>query len=381
MSHFSIIENPTLASSPPPPAARTVETGNTRALTQGRQFHVLNNGAEELLPLINPRTGGAFLAADRVQDKLGRYRSMNSSVPLVIEPRAIRHSTANHLHQFFDDEGAGLSLSGLNAVLDQARAWNADCALTPTGQIQVGDLLTLQRTIDLANKLSRDDVLLAIPLASNWLSNADLHDSLIAALNESRHQVALTFFDANADSIGSGLRMRAYRKLIATTTADIVAYRVGLQGLDAVAHGAIASAIGSYPALRGLAKAGSGDGRLHPPHLLLGDLLEYVPTQKMRDDWFRTKESLTCACAVCGGEKIDRFYALPAHRRTAHQHNTLELDRLFASLTSLGIEGVPVQWGHLVHDAKSAYARLQSYTGRPEKTPPHLQVWGQPVNA
>src|SRR6218665_1908757 len=148
MSRFSIIENRTLASSPPVVTTRTVETGNARALTRRRQFHVLNNGVAEILPLIDPRTGGAFLAADRVQDKLSHYRSINASVPLVIEPRAIRHSTANHLHQFFDDNGAGLNLSGLDAALDQARTWTADCALTPTGQIQVGDVLTLQRTID-----------------------------------------------------------------------------------------------------------------------------------------------------------------------------------------------------------------------------------------
>lgn len=377
MRQFNAIENTTLAVAPNRPSPRIVETGNARAIARGRQFHVLNDGTNELFPHIDPQTGGAFLADDRAQHDLRHLRSINPNIPLIIEPQAIRRRAANRAHQFFDDDGAGLGVRGLEAVINEMRNRGADCALTPTAQIQEGDTIALRRAIETANHLDRDDVILAVPVAANWLSKADLSSQLARALNESRHQVALTFFSTGTNYMHSRPRLRGLRNVIASTEADVIAYRMGLEGMDAVAHGATASAIGSYPSVRGLHPAGRDGGRNYPPHVLIGDVLEYFPAVKLRDDWFRTMDAPTCACVICDGEKIDRFYAFRSDRRKAHQHNTIEVGRLFSSLTSLGLEGMSMQWGNLVQGAKVAYADLQNYAGRPVKMPICLEVWSE----
>ncbi|MFB7844001.1 hypothetical protein [Microbacterium sp. NPDC056052] len=372
---FTVIDNPSTAPSTAFVAPRPVETGDALALLPNRQFHVSNVNAAGEAPLINASAGGLFLVGDRAPKTIEQIRSDNPGLPLILEPRAMRKYWATEDKPFLLP--GGLFQSTLDGELDWQRL-DSDLAITPTGQIRVGDSATLKAALREANKLDRSDMMLALPMASGWMNNEQHVKQLIAVINRSRHPVLLTF-TSSSNPVGSARRAKAYRRIFKETTAPVVAYRTDLVGFDAVAHGALASAIGSYPSLRRLTPVGGRGFAMDPevksPHMLITDMLRFVRSTHMRRIWFASAASIQCFCVICRGADIDRLHGEPHERRLGHNHNVVTIDHLYSSYRDLDEAGRRALWARQTAGAIDTHPQLAAHINQPVPVDNVLKVW------
>lgn len=374
---FTVVNNPSTAPSSAFVAPRPVESGDALALLADRQFHVCGVNMRGEAPLIRASAGGAFLVGDDASKYLPAIRKANPDLPLIVEPRALRKHWASETEPFKGAGSEGMFELSLDAELDWQRM-DSDLAITPTGQIRKDDSAALKAALAEANKLDRRDVLFALPMSAGWLSNEQLVKQLIAVINRSRHPVLLAFTDGN-NPVGSMVRARAYRRIFAEATVPVVAYRTDLVGFDALAHGALASAIGSYPSMRRLTPVDGRGSSIDPedmaPHMLLTDMLKFVRSTHMRRDWFAGVASIKCFCVICRGEDLDRLYESEDERRIGHNHNVVAVDNLFSSYIGLDEAGRRARWAQQTAGALDTYPQLETHIGRPVKVDNLLTVW------
>jgi hypothetical protein len=385
VSQFNVIDNTNLPPSAVPAAPRTVEVGHARNLITGRQWHVTGDNRADAAALVTPTHSGLFLTGERARLDAAGLRTRYSDTPFIAEPQALRYHWADEDAPFAVPDGSGGfdTTMPLGAMLDRQRLGGNPLAMTPTGQIRVGDSEALKAVIEVANDLDREDVLVAVPLAANWLGKQPLTDQVIKVLNRSRHPIALTFTDGKGP-LESMVRTRAHRRIIASTTADILAYRIDLNGFDAIAQGALAAAIGAYPSKRRLDPVdanvfGPKDREALSPQMLIPDMLRIVRSTEMRRKWFISAPPMDCSCMVCGGAPIDRLHESTAERAAGHRHNVLGIERLASTLLGTAQSQRAIVWAALVDGAVDTYPQLESHLGRPMRIPNDLEVWGEPT--
>lgn len=372
---FTVIDNPSTAPTPLFTAPRSIETGNAIALLTDRQFHVAGQNAHGEAPLIQTNSGGAILVGDDAVAKVAGIRAANPDLPLIVEPRSLRKHLATDTQPFM------LTAATLSDDLDQQRV-HSDLAITPTGQIMPGDSGTLKAALREVNKLERTDTLFAIPAYAGWLSDEQYVKQLIAVINRSEHPVLLTFVHGH-NPVESVKRARAYRRVFQDTTVPVVAHRADLIGFDALAHGAIASAIGSYPSTRRLNPFDHRGGPVGnredlSPHMLLTDMLRIVRSTHMRREWFASATPIQCFCVICRGTDVARLHEDPAERRTGHNHNVVNLDSLYSSYVGLGTAARRALWASQVAGALDTYPQLEAHIGRSLRVEPILQnAWAK----
>ncbi|GAA3640636.1 hypothetical protein GCM10022200_25410 [Microbacterium awajiense] len=372
---FTVIDNPNTAPSPLAIAPRAVETGDAIALLTDRQFHVAGRNMRGEAPLIQTSSGGAILVGEDAVANVAPIRAANPDLPLIVEPGSLRKHLATGAQPF------QLSAATLNDDLDQQRGYS-DLAITPTGQIRAGDSGTLKAALREANKLDRTDTLFAIPAYAGWLSDDQYVKQLIAVINRSVNPVLLAFIDGH-NPVGSMKRARAYRHIFQEATVPVVAHRADLVGFDALAHGAIATAIGSYPSTRRLNPFDHRGGPVSDieemsPHMLLTDMLRIVRSLYMRREWFAGAAPIQCFCVICRGADVDRLHWDESERRIGHNHNVVNLDGLYSSYVGLGISARRALWANQVQGALDAYPQLESHLGRSLPVDPILEkVWAK----
>jgi len=375
---FSVVNNPSLSDSKRASSPRAIETGDALALLTDRQFHVAGDLILHSLPYVDPYAGGCFLTGKYATKRMTKLRPDHPSVPMVVEPAAIRntYATEDAPFQISVDEDE-LFEPTLDFSLDLRRLDGGDLVMSPTGQIRAGDSAALKKALKMINELDRTDLLFTLPMQAGWLSVEHLTTQLIQVINRSRHPVALTFTDPT-NPIASKKRLRAYRRVFEETTGTVLAYRTDLAGMDARAHGAIASAIGAYPSVRRLNPVGSGGRAIDPedlsPHMLVGDMLRFVRSTHMRRVWFADADPFECLCGICRGEAIDRLHG-PEDRTEGHLHNMLELGRLHATTLGLTPGDLLTSWKSKVRDAVDTYPQLATHIGAPVKMPVDLTFW------
>lgn len=374
---FTIVNNPSTAPSSAFVTPRSVETGDALALLANRQLHVCGVNMRGEAPLIQTSAGGAFLVGEDASRYLPQIRQANPGLPLIVEPRALRKHWASEAQPFQSAGSEGTFQLSLDAELDWQRM-DSDLAITPTGQIRKGDSAALKAALREANKLDRIDVLFALPMSSGWLSDEQLVKQLIAVINRSRHPVLLTFTDST-NPVGSMTRARAYRRIFAHATVPVIAYRTDLVGFDALAHGALASAIGSYPSLRRLTPVDGRGSSIDPedmsPHMLITDMLKFVRSTHMRREWFPNVASIKCFCVICRGEDLDRLHGSEDERRIGHNHNVVAVDNLYSSYLNLDTAGRRDLWARQTAGALDTYPQLETHIGRTVKVDNLLTVW------
>lgn len=375
---FTVIDNPSTAPSSAFLAARTVEVGDALALLTNRQLHVCGVNMREEAGLIRAHAGGAFLVGKDAPKYAQQIRRANPELALIIEPLALNTHWASENEPFRGGGSDKTFRLSLDAELDWQRM-DSDLAITPTGQIRKNDSAALKAALREANKLDRADVLFAIPASAGWLSEPHLTKQLIAVINRSRHPVLLTFTDPT-NPVGSVVRARAYRQIFQEATVPVLAYRTDLVGFDALAHGAIASAIGSYPKLRRLTPVGGRGGAIDredmSPHMMITDMLRIVRSTHMRRDWFAGATPIHCFCSVCRGEALDRLHGEEFERRIGHNHNVVAVDSLYSSYIDLDEAGRRALWARQTAGALDTYPQLETHIGRPLKVDNILEkVW------
>lgn len=383
-NQFSVVNNAALSGlAMAPPEPRGIEQ-NARALLTGRQFHVCGDNVLRALDYVSPFTGGVFAAGAHAASRVRRLRQAYPTIPLIAEPAAIRNYWANEDAPFqLEGDSDHLFPASLDWHLDEQRMDGSALAMTPTGQIKPGDSRTLKKALRDANALDREDVLFALPLGAGWLSNPDFARQVVKVLDRSAHPVALTFTDKK-NPLESRKRMRAYRRIMAETSGTVLAYRVDLFGFDAVAHGAVASAIGSYPSVRRLNPVGTRGSAIDPedmaPHMLVGDMLRFIRTKQMRRAWFVEAEPFLCFCTICEGQPIDRLFGTSEDRNTGHLHNVTEIGRLHDGTVGLSSSARLAAWKAQVNGALDTYPQLETHIGRPVSIPTDLDVWVEPIS-
>jgi hypothetical protein len=383
-TQFSVINNPALSAlAPASPAPRTIEQ-DARALLTGRQFHVCGDNVLHAMGSVSPFAGGVFAAGAHAASRVQRLQRKHPTVPMIAEPAAVRNYWATEDAPFqLDGDENDLFPPNLDWHLSMQRMAGSALAMTPTGQIKPGDSRTLKNALREANTLDRDDVLFTLPLGAGWLSNPDFARQVVKVIDRSKHPVALTFTDKK-NPLESRKRMRAYRRLIAETTGTVLAYRVDMFGFDAVANGAIASAIGAYPSVRRLNPVDARGSAIDPedmaPHMLVGDMLRFVRTKQMRRVWFAEAEPFVCFCSVCDGQPIDRLFGTDEDRNTGHLHNLVEIGRLHESTVDLAPSARRSAWNEQLKGALDTYPQLETHIGRPLPIPADLEVWAEPVS-
>lgn len=373
--NFTVIDNPSTAPTPLLTAPRAVETGDAIALLTDRQFHVAGRNMHGEAPHIQTISGGAILVGEDAVASVASIRAANPDLPLIVEPRSLRKHLATDAQPF------QLTAATLGDDLDQQRVYS-DLAITPTGQIRAGDSDTLKAALREANKLDRSDTMFAIPAYAGWLSDDQHVKQLIAVINRSANPVLLAFIDGH-NPVGSMKRARAYRRIFQETTVPVVAHRADLVGFDALAHGAIASAIGSYPSTRRLNPFDHRGGPVNDveemsPHMLLTDMLRIVRSLHMRREWFAGAAPIQCFCVICRGADVDRLHSDESERRIGHNHNVVNLDGLYSSYVGLSTAARRSLWADQVQGALDTYPQLESHLGRRLPVDPILEkVWAQ----
>jgi len=376
---FTVIANPAVMPDFTLGKPRRIEEGDAIALFTDRQFHVCGENMRGEVALMHEGLAGAFLVGANAPKHLLEIRRANPRIPLVIEPMALKNYLATSSEPFLiEDDPSSLFAMSLDAMLDWQRMNGSDLAVTPTGQIRVGDSAALKAALSGANALDRNDVLLALPMEAGWLSEPQHLKQLIAVINRSRHPVLLTF-TSKANPVESTKRLRAYRQLFTQVTVPVIAYRADLVGFDALAHGALASAIGSYPSLRRLNPVGKHgfamDREDMSPHIFVADMLRFVRSTHMRRDWFAGVAALQCFCTVCRGQDVDRLHGSNPERVIGHNHNVVAVDSLYSTYVGLDQAKRRTLWADQTAGALDTYPQLETHIGRPLKIPADLLAW------
>lgn len=376
---YSVVSNPSADPDFTRVQPRAVETGNALSLLTDRQFHMCGENTKGEIPLINAHAGGAFLVGAHAPKRLTALRAENPSIPLIVEPEALTKHWASKDEPFhISTDPNDLFPMSLDADLDLQRMRQSDLAITPTGQIKAGESATLKAALEQVNKLTRTDVLFALPLAGAWLDSEQHTKQLIAVMNRSNHPVLLMFTSSD-NPVKSDKRRRAYRRIISNVTVPVVSYRTDLQGFDAVAHGAIASAIGSYPSMRRLNRVGTrghaADKETLSPHMLITDMLKFVRSTHLRRNWFAEAEPLQCFCVICRGGDIDRLHGSDDDRNVGHGHNVVSIDNLYSSYVGLDPLERQALWARQTAGALDTYPQLETHLKRAVGIPPEVEFW------
>lgn len=384
MSMFTVVENSMLKVHGARPDPRPIERGDARALLRDRQFHVCNSNAIEALPLLTAGQSGMFVAGQDSPRRVMTLRHRFPGIPIIIEPKSVREYRATAERPFFVEDVSPLGTNpSLSDLLDVQISLGSDIAVTPTGQITAGDILTLTSVIAQASALDRKDLLIMLPLEANWLSNSTYTDQLIQELSRSRHPVALAFVDPN-NPVGSARRMNALRRVVSSSSGDLVVYRTNLFGFEALSLGALSSAIGALPSVRrlipvGHPSRGPRDPEDKSPQMLIGDILQFMPSKLMRRSWFVSVPPLSCFCMICKGDAISRLSEIPSDRILGHQHNVLEIDRIFSQFLGHTVEQKRALWFSMIAEAKGQFPQLSSYLEKEIPVPSDLEIWSRPI--
>jgi hypothetical protein len=332
--------------------------------------------ATSMARYLDTSRGGLVISSTR---GIGKVRGIHATFPgLVIasDPKApeVRAATAETPVDLPDSGMLGQMT--LEQVISDQFSCGADIAVVPGRHIEAEDSTSLRALIDAANTVDRDDVIVRVPCAYPWL-RPENHRQLAAILGRSRHPVALSpagmADPLENPGVPAGLRM------ITEAIEGLIIWKTDLAGLDAVAHGALATAIGVIPSLRHSVPPG-GRGRAidksdRQPKILLPKLLRYVRSSLLHDQWFVSAKPWTCDCPVCHGRAVDRFTSSKQDLFEAAVHNSLAITGLHRELTALPAEHRGDLWREKLQEAEIAHVELSAYIERKLPFPAVLQYW------
>jgi hypothetical protein len=328
-------------------------------------------------PRVSRAAGGLVITGDKKPVQLTALASVFPGLPLFREPVAPSQYTATAAAPFdLSDPGELFGLT-LDQVLDGQRAGGASGAITPTGFIPPGDADPMKAAVEAANLLDREDAVLWMPCHYRWACEPGVAQ-LIAIARRSRHPVALSLSDPKNPLDHKGVPL-GLRRVVAEVPG-LIPWRIDLAGIDALAHGARATAIGILPSTRHITEPGTRGYASKPgekaPHIFLTDMLRFVRADRMRDDWFASTPAPTCDCAVCAGQPVDRFDRTDRSRLAGHLHNVVELTDLHARLLQAG-QSRRLWWRDRLDDARAAHQELEGRVSTRVQFPAVLDVWSK----
>ena len=347
---------------------------SARAALAQRVLVVTGQDAASTAPLISVDTGGLVVAGSDAAKSIKLIRQTHSEMTLLIDP--ISHCTAATPESPFDLGSIdGLFAPSVGDFLDGQIANGASLAVAPSKFIEAGDIPSLKALLTAANDIERDDVLVPLPLAAQFMTPEQVR-TVIAVAKRIEHPVAITL-GSQTDPLASRQRIEAYRQFF-SEVPDAVAWRTDLAGFGAMARGAAAAAIGQLPSLRRINEPGRGGRAQRPgesfPHLLVPELMRFARANVMQENWFASATPWVCACSVCGGRAIANFSGSPTDRLAAHKHNAAIIQDLHTAALDEPL-GLGAWWVSRLREAQVAHVQLSSQTSVKISVPPERKHW------
>jgi hypothetical protein len=371
------VSEPTPAPTVAPVAPRT------RARLADRVLTMVDAPSTGLLGAVDPARGGVVVTGSRAHTMAARLHLSHPHLPVLIEPASGRQHLATADQPFLLQTGGAqgpadaLWSPTLAEVLAEQRAAHPTLVITPSGQVDVGDSAALKAVVRGANEVTDDDVATLVVVSNAWLTAAWVRQ-LCAVLRDSEHPILLGLIDSKGDPLARKGAVEGYRRVLGEVP-DVVAWRTDLSGLGALAHGALATAVGQRPSLRRYSKVGStgfaSNAADRSPHVLLPELLHFSTAQRMRAEWFASAAPLTCARPCCRGRALDRFDASDEAVAAAHMHNTLALRELADECLDTPVAARPRWWRERLQDAVVAHTALSTAISREVKPLEFVRRW------
>ena len=297
--------------SPPLPDGAAALPGN-RVLVYLRP-----DKAAAVLPYVDGARGGLILTGPDPDRALQPALAAGAKFPLLNDPAAYEKVTAT-LSAPFALPTDGLVSVRLADVLDrQIRAGTA-AALSPTGYIPAGGTDILREAAHQFGRLGRTDAVFTAPLDISLLGRA-YYETTAAILADLGCPVAVVLGGQGDPLTQSKHIILNLRDLAARVR--LMPIRTDFNGLDLVAHGAIAAAIGTGGSVRHTvdpAEACRAFSRDQSPSVLWPELASWFKGTKI-NELFGARPTLAprCNCAACGGQRLTRFL------RREHQNEAI----------------------------------------------------------
>jgi hypothetical protein len=367
-------------SSRPPrgaPSGAPQYTGLRRRI-HGRVLVLIGEDAEHYVDVVNDACSGLVIGGKNALEAVRRMAHSQPDRVLAVDPWLSERGYASEEAPFIlevadEDAPALLPAPTLDEHLQAQIGAGATFATTPTGVMRAGDRRSLKQAIRQVNDLDREDVVFYVPLELAWFTSANVK-GLIGVLAACKHPVAVSIANSNGDPYTKVLP--ALRSVVASLSYAMI-WRSDLAGLDLMAHGAKAASIGVLPAKRAAKVPDSvrraSDETDRRPQVLRPELLRFVRTSYMRDEWYASTEPPLCWCKVCAGRAIDRFSPATESRLEAHRHNAVTLVALIENVGNL--VGDEDWWRVLARDAVAEHMVLGGQLGRKVEPPASVDAF------
>lgn len=359
------------------PSVAPEYTGVRRRI-HGRVLVLIGEDAEHYVDVVNDACSGLVIGGKGALEEVRRMAHSHPDRVLAVDPwlseKGYASEEAPFILEVADEEApALLPAPTLEEYVQAQIGAGATFAITPTGVMRAGDRRSLKKAIRQVNDLDRDDLVFYAPLELAWFTSANVN-GLIGVLAACRHPVAIAIADSNGDPYTKVLP--ALRSVVASLSYGMI-WRSDLAGLDLMAHGAKAASIGVLPAKRAakvpdsFRRASDKTDRL--PQVLRPELLRYVRTSYMRDEWYAATQPPLCWCKVCDGREIDRFSQATESRLEAHRHNAVTLVALIENVGNF--VGDKNWWRVLARDAVAEHTVLGGLLGRRVEPPASVDAF------
>lgn len=260
-----------------------------------------------VLPYVDDGRGGMILSGADPARALQPAIAAGARFPLMNDPAGYEKVTATCATPFCLP-AAGMMAVTLADVLDGQIRAGATAALSPTGFIPAGGTDILRAAARQFGQLGRSDSVFAAPLDISLLDRA-YYPQTAAILADLGCPVAVVLGGQGDPLTQSRHIIPNLRDLAARV--PLIAMRTDFNGLDLVAHGAMAAAIGTGGTVRHtvdpteVCMAFSKD---RSPSVLWPELVSWFKGSKI-NELFGARPTLAprCDCAACGGQRLTRF--------------------------------------------------------------------------
>lgn len=336
----------------------------------------------EKIPAVWPQVdsvwSGMILAGDGTAKALRRLKAAGVTFPVLTDPEGYKGHTATCEAPFRLPSADGMFPVTLGAVLDAQLQAGAVAALTPTGYIKAAETDVLKAAVSEFAELGRKDSIFLAPLDISLLGRG-YFDQTAAILAGLQGPVALVLgcqgnpLDHSKDIIPN-LRHLAVR-------VPLIPLRTDFNGLDLLAHGAVAAAIGTGGSVRHAVDPAEKGHSFNPgpaPSVLWPQLLTFFKGSSIAELFGALpRQAPSCSCAPCHGRLLTRFLSLD-QQNEAIAHGVATWSPLAARLLSApSVRDRAELWKAWCEDAVTSHQAVLDMLRRLEglRPQPSLSRW------
>lgn len=264
--------------------------------------------------------------------------------------------------------------------LDQQREHHVAAYLSPSRYVRAGNVKQLRRVLDAGREFCAAAKQGASPAVAftvvaadrRWLS--DLAPTFVAVLGRAETPIALILADRQ-DPLGTRASVEGLVRVLASHP-QVALLRTDVAAFGALAHGAVAAAIGSIPTLRHLvppSSPGYAPIRDNTARVLVGPLLQYIAGSTLAE-YKQDGGLLDCDCEACRGASLRRFEDEDLTIE-AQRHNVVTWRRVADVLRAQALQRRSATWAAMCRSALVMSERLEEQTGYPVDQPMSLRAW------